>query len=324
MQAIRLNGFEGLSSMELHAVERPKPGAGQVLIEVKAAGINFAELELIEGRYSIGKQPPFVMGFEAAGIVSEVGAGVTHLRAGDPVTSLVASGGYAEYAVADANLALPIPEGISFAEATSIPVQGITAYLLLHLAARPRPEETVLIQAAAGGVGIYLVQLAKLMGVRKVIALAGSPAKIDLVKELGADVAIDYSQAHWAEQVRAATGGKGVDVVFEAASGSIGEESFRLVAPFGRTIVFGARNVHDDFPASRTRQLIFKNQTISGFNLPSLRPDEVATHVPGLLRLIAEKKIRLFAGHAFPLARYQEAFAALSSRGTVGKVVLVP
>jgi NADPH:quinone reductase len=103
MKAIRLNGFEGRKSMELTDVKPPKPGAGQILIEVKAAGINFAELELIAGRYSVGKQPPFVMGFEAAGIVSETGAGVTHLRAGDRVTSIVTSGAYAEYAVAEAH-----------------------------------------------------------------------------------------------------------------------------------------------------------------------------------------------------------------------------
>jgi len=322
MKAIQLTGYNGFDSMQVVAVEKPKPAANEVLLEVKAAGVNFAELELTKGRYRIPKEPPFIMGFEAAGVVVELGARVKNLRVGDRITSLVSSGGYAEYATADASVAIPIPEGLSFNEAVTIPVQGLSAYALLKLAAKPQTSETVLVQAAAGGVGLYLVQLARIMDVTSVIALASSKEKLDLVSSLGADVAINYTNDQWTDQVLEATGGKGVDVVLEAASGKIGEESFKLLAPFGRMIVFGARNVHDTISPTKVRQLIYKNQMLMGFNFPSWRPDEVAECVTPLLRLISEGKVKVFATNLFPLTEVKRAFEALESRRTIGKVVL--
>src|SRR5258708_9546312 len=272
MKAIQLTGYKGFDSMQLFEVEKPKPAANEVLLEVKAAGVNFAELELTKGRYRIPKEPPFIMGFEAAGVVVERGARVRNLKVGEMITSLVPSGGYAECATADAALAIPIPEGISFNEAVTIPVQGLSAYALLKLAAKPQASESVLVQSAAGGVGLYLVQLAKIMGVQKVIALASSRAKLDLVRGLGADVAINYTNERWADQVREATQGKGVDVVLEAASGEVGDESFKLIAPFGRMVVFMARNVHDTIATEKVRQLIYKNHSATAFTVPSLLP----------------------------------------------------
>jgi NADPH:quinone reductase len=324
MKAVELIGYKGLDSLRVVDVERPKPGANEVLIEVRAAGINFAELELIKGRYQVGRQPPFIMGFEAAGVVAEVGTQVKNLRVGDNITSIVSSGGYADYATADASIAIPIPRGVSFAEATAIPVQGLSASALLQFAAKPRADESVLVQAAAGGVGLFLVQLAKLMGVKTVIGLASSREKTDLITSLGADIAINYSDKGWPTQVREATAGKGVDVVLESASGEVGEESFKLVAPFGRVVVFGARNVHDTISPEKIQQLIYKNQSIIGFNFPSLRSEQIAECVPSLLGLIAQGKVKLFASNPFPLAEVRRAFEALASRHTIGKVLLIP
>jgi len=324
MKAIELTAFEGLGSMRLVEVEKPRPGANQVLIQVKAAGINFAELELTKGRYKVPQKTPFIMGFEAAGVVVEVGAQVRNIKVDDNITSLVSSGGYAEYATADANVAIPIPSGITFAEATTIPVQGLSAYTLLKFVAKPQPKESVLVQAAAGGVGLYLVQLAKIMGVERVIALASLQEKISLITSLGADVAINYSNRSWPNQVREATRGKGIDVVLEAASGEVGEESFKLIAPFGRMVVFGARNIHDTLPPEKIQQLIYKNQSLIGFNFPSLRPEQIAECVPSLLSLISLRKVKLFANNSFPLTEVKTAFEAISRRGTTGKVVLTP
>ena len=254
----------------------------------------------------------------------ETGAEVKHIKIGDKVTSIVASGSYTEYATANAAFAIPISNGISFAEATTIPIQGLSAYTLLHLAAKPRPEESLLIQAAAGGVGVFLVQLAKLMGVRRVIALASSSEKLELLKRLGADVAVDYSRPDWPLRVHEATGGKGVDIVLESVSGEIGEESFQLLAPFGRVVMFGAQNAHDTLPNERVRQLIFQNQSITGFNFPSLRPEQIGAAVPALLELISQGKLQLFANHVFPLRDVKKAFQAIADRSTTGKVVLVP
>jgi len=256
MKAIHLTGYKGFESMQLFEVEKPKPAANEVLLEVKAAGVNFAELELTKGRYGIAKEPPFIMGFEAAGVVVELGARVKNLKVGDRITSLVSSGGYAEYATADATVAIPIPEGISFNEAATIPVQGLSAYALLKLAAKPQTSETLLVQSAAGGVGLYLVQQAKIMGVRRLIALASSKEKLDVLTGLGADVAINYTTKQWTDQVREATEGKGVDVILESASGEVGDQSFKLLAPFGRMVVFGARNIHDTISPEKVQQLI--------------------------------------------------------------------
>jgi NADPH2:quinone reductase len=256
MKAVQLTGYEGLKSLKVIEIHKPRPKPTEILIAVKAAGINFAESELIEGKYRVPKTPPFTMGFEAAGIVEEVGSEVGRIQPGDKVTGIVSSGGYAEYATAEASLAIPIPRGISFAEASTIPIQGLSAYALLKFAAKPQPSESILVQAAAGGVGLYLVQLAKILGAKTVIALAGSPEKVNLVEDLGADFAVNYAEPNWLEQVRTATQGTGVDIVLEAASGEIGAQSFKLLAPFGRVVIYGARNVHDTFGPDRLQQLI--------------------------------------------------------------------
>jgi len=324
VRAVALNGYEGFQSLQVVEVDKPRPGAKEVLIEVRAAGINYAEIEITKGKYQVPKQLPFVMGFEASGIVAEVGSQVRNHKVGDKITSIVSSGGYAEYAIADAGAAIPIPNEISFAEAASIPIQGLSAYSLLKSAAKPQATESVLVQSAAGGVGLYLVQLLKIMGAKKVIALASSKEKLDLVKSLGADFTFTYSDPGWADGVRAATNGRGVDVVLEAASGEVGEESFKLIAPFGRVIVFGARNIYDTVSPERVRQLIYKNQSLIGFNFPSLRPRQIAESVPHLLDLISQRKVKLFATTSFPLTNVKTAFEALSSRQTIGKVVLMP
>lgn len=324
MRAIELSGFNGVESLRVVEVDTPKPAAGQLLIEVKAAGINFAELELTKGQYSTGRTPPFIMGFEAAGVVRELGPGTNHFKVGDRVTGIVSSGGFAEFATAESSMAIPVPDGISFAQATTIPIQGVSAYLLLHFAAKPQAKETLLIQSAAGGVGVYLVQLARIMGVKQIIALASGQEKIGLVRSLGAHVAIDYSKPDWADKVREATGGSGVNVVLEAASGEVGKLSFELLAPFGRMVVFGAQNVHDTFGPDKIKQLIYKNQTILGFNIPTAPPEQIAKSVPELLGLIRDGKLRLFADNLFRLADAKEAFRALAGRKTVGRVVLTP
>lgn len=325
MKAIQLQSFEGVKGLKLVDISRPQPGSGEVLIAVKAAGINYAEAEQIHGKYpTFGKELPFVMGFEAAGVVVELGPGVTHVKVGDPVAAIVSSGGYAEFAIAEAQAVIPIPAGISFAEATTIPIQGMTAYTLLKYLVMPVAHESVLIQAAAGGVGLYLVQLAKHLGIGNVIALASSDEKLELVKSLGADAVANYSRPDWSAKVRQATGGKGVDVVLQMSTDQIGEESFRLAAPGGRIVLFGSKNYHDVISTEQVRQLIWQNQTLVGFAYPALPPQQVADSLPSFLKLVEERKLKIFANQSFPLSQAPEAFEALISRNTIGKVVLVP
>jgi len=324
MKAVQLNEYGGFDSLRVVDARKPGVAPNEILIEVKATGINFAELELTSGRYKVGKEPPFIMGFEAAGVVREIGEDVHTLKIGDRVTAITPSGGYAEYATVVADMAIPIPEHVSYAEATTIPVQGLTAHLLLTEIARVRPTDSVLIQAAAGGVGVYLVQLARIIGVHKIIALVGSPHKVPLVESLGADIVVDTSQPDWPDRVCAATDGHGVDVVLEAAGGDFGKKCFLLLAQYGRMIIFGARNVHDTFGPERIQQMIYKNQTITAFNIPSYKPEVVAASVGSLLKLIADGKLRLFVARQFTFDKVKEAFEALAGRTTVGKVVLTP
>jgi NADPH2:quinone reductase len=324
MEAIQLEGYGGPVALDRVDVDRPSPKAGEVLIDVYASGINFAELELTWGRYEVPKKPPFIMGFEAAGVVAEVGFGVNNVQVGDRVTSIVSSGGFADYAVAPAQALIPIPASISFEEATTIPIQGVTAYLLLTAAAKINVGESVLIQSAAGGVGLYLVQLAKHLGARQVIALAGTKEKVDLLRRLGVDIALNHSDADWADAVLEATQGRGVDIVLESATGDIGRKSISLCADFGRVVMFGAKNVHEWLAVEVVRQMIYKNQSIRGFNLPSLRPETLAAAVPPLLELIGTKKIRIFADRSYSFADARQAFRRLAGGETIGKVVLTP
>ncbi len=261
---------------------------------MKAAGINYAEVEQIHGKYpTFGKELPFVMGFEVAGVVAEIGSGVTHVKVGDAVATLVSSGGYAEFAIAQSQVVIPIPSGITFAE-------------------------------AAGGVGLYLVQLGKILGIRTIIAMASSDEKLELVKALGADVVVNYSRPNWVEKVKQATHGKGVDVVLQMSSDHIGEESFKLTAPGGRIVLFGAKNYHDTISTEQVRQLIWQNQSLVGFAYPALPPEQVAESLPSFLKLIEEKKLKLFGNQSFRLSQAPQEFEALLSRKTIGKVVLTP
>ncbi|MEW5978761.1 MAG: zinc-binding dehydrogenase [Acidobacteriota bacterium] len=264
------------------------------------------------------------MGFEVAGVVVEVGSSVTQVKVGDSVVALVSSGGYAEFATAQSQVAIPIPPRVSFAEATTIPIQGMTAYTLLRYLVEPLAHESLLVQAAAGSVGLYLVQIAKLLGIKEVIALASSDEKLELVKELGADVVVNYSNPDWVGKVKQATHGKGVDVVLQMSSGQIGEESFKLAAPGGKIVLFGAKNYHDTISTEQVRQLMWQNQTLAGFAYPALRPEQVAESLPSLLELIQEKKLKIYADQSFALSQAPQAFEALLSRRTIGKVVLIP
>ena len=144
------------------------------------------------------------------------------------------------------------------------------------------------------------------------------------MKSLGADFPINYTEQNWVAQVEQATRGRGVEVVLEANSGEIGDNSFKLMAPFGRAVIYGAKNAHDSFPNEKVRQLILKNQSVTGFNFPSLQPEQIRESVPALLDLINKGQVKLFAKHTFGLADVRGAFEALSNRQTIGKVVLTP
>lgn len=322
MQAIRIHETGGPEVMLLEEVETPAPGQGEVLIKVAAAGINYADLAQRQGAYLTRTRTPMTPGFEVAGTIAALGPGVSAPAVGTRVIAFV-NGGYAEYAVASAFTIIPIPENLDFAHAAAFAVQGLTAYQTLRESGRLQAGESVLVQAAAGGVGTLAVQLAHLMGAGKVIGTASNEQKLDLVRRLGADAAIDYTQDDWVEQVKKASGGRGVDVVLEVVGGAIAEQCLQCLAPFGRMVIIGAASGQSaQFSAI---QLMYKNLSVVGYWLAARmsRPDHIAAAAVELMQYLATGTLQIIVGHTFPLAEAAEAHRAIAARGTTGKVVLL-
>lgn len=329
MKAIQYSRFGGPDVLDIVEVDAPSPGPSEVLIAVGAVGVNFFEVMMRQDRYAVTPPLPFSPGVEIAGTIAALGDGVTNFSVGDRVAAAlyvagVQSGGYAEQVAIAANVVVRLPDEISFAAATALQVQGLTALHLLcsHSAA----GKNVLISAAAGGVGSLLVQLAKHSGAKRVIAMASSAEKLALARELGADARIDYTQADWPEQVRAATDGAGPDLIFDASGGDIPAQCLALLAPFGRLVLYGPLSLSDFRPETEAlKALIFGNRVVAGFSLlPHLAPERLAGDLGELFRLSISGELRLLPGESFPLAQAGAAHAALESRRTAGKLVLVP
>jgi NADPH2:quinone reductase len=322
MKAIRIHETGGPEVMQLEEVEVPTPQEGEVLVKVEAAGVNYADLAQRQGAYLTRTHTPMTLGVEFAGTVAALGPGVSTLAEGTRVVAF-GVGGYAEYAVARANMAIPIPPNLDFVHAAALPVHGITAYQLLRESARIQPGESVLVHAAAGGVGTLAVQLAKLMGAGKVIGTASNTSKLNLVRSLGADAAINYTEENWVEQVKTATGGRGADIVLEMVGGSVAEQNLQCLAPFGRMVVYGAAS--GQIVQFSGIQLMYKNQAIIGYWLTAQlsRPDRIFQAVMELMQFITNGQLQIIVGQTFPLAEAAEAHRAIAERKTTGKVVLL-
>lgn len=323
MKAIRVNEPGGPEVLRLEDIETPRPGAGQVLIKVEVAGVNYADTGVRAGMQFGPHQAemPLTPGFEVAGTVAAFGEGVEGLAGGARVAAVLESGGYAEYAVAPVEMVVAVPEGVDFhAASAALLVQGIKAYGVLHDAARFEKGDSVLVQAAAGGVGSLAVQFAKLVGADTVVGTAGSAEKRDLALSLGAGHAIDYGREHWAKQVLEVTGGKGVNVVLESVGGEVGEQAFGCLAPLGRLVMFGAASGRP-MPPPDLMQMNIKGQSLSGFGGPWLRPGRAQAARQEISGYLRNGDLRV-TGPSFPLAEAPEAHRAIEGRATTGKVVL--
>ncbi len=301
MKAIRVEEFGGPEVLEVAEAERPSPGEREVLVEVRAIGVNYADTMRRQNKYVLRQEAPFVPGSEVAGVVAETGPGAENVSEGDRVVTLLGTGGYAEYAVAPAQNLIPIPDGMGFDEAAAIPLQGLTAYHVIATSGMLQEGESVLVHAAAGGVGYLAVQMAKLLGAGLVVATASTQEKLDMAKELGADVLVNYTEGDWPDKVREATGGKGADVILEMVGGDFVRENLRCLNAFGRMVVYGA--------ASGERgtlvpvDLMRKNQTVAGFFLPRItaRPDLLGSSLQEILGWIASGQVKLTIGARYPL-----------------------
>jgi NADPH2:quinone reductase len=313
----------------LKMAERPDLQAddGQLLIDVRASGINFADLMARQGTYRLAPKPPMTPGLEVAGTVANVGANVEGFAVGDRVMSLLQTGGggYAEQAVVEAQTAVKLPDELDFAPATALLVQGLTAYFLLKTAPLAKGE-SVLVNAAAGGVGSLAVQIAKLMGAGTVIGTASTPEKRQMVEDLGADVAVDYTQSGWAEKVKAETNGRGVDVFLDA-TGELDGEGFETLAEGARWMIYGAQSGNfGSLRGERAGLMLAKSLTLRGYTLYHTMTD-AARIVAALQELIGwttSGQLKIDSGHRFPLSQAAQAHEAIAARKTTGKVVLEP
>lgn len=321
MKAVQIHEFGGPEVLKVEEAPEPKIGSGDVLIQMEAAGVNYADVMLRAGVYPV-KGLPVTPGFEVAGRIIDVGDGVTEVRVGERVVAMVDFGGQAELVAAPAATVFSLPDSVSAAEAAALPVNYLTALHMLREFGRLVPGESVLIQAAASGVGTAAVQLAKLFGAR-VFATAGSDDKLALAKDLGADECINYTTQDFPEVVKAKTGGRGADLVLECVGGEVFEKSLLCLAPLGRLITYG---VAGGVPATvLTPLLLFHNVSVIGFHLGryyQLKPNREPMHE--ILRLVVAKKIRPVINTTFPLAEVARAHDHLSQRRTRGKVLLTP
>ncbi|MBA3440191.1 MAG: quinone oxidoreductase [Pyrinomonadaceae bacterium] len=315
MKAIRMHEFGSADSLRMDEVEKPRAVAGEVLIKTAVAGINYADIMLRTGNYLFTPPLPFTPGFEVAGTIEEIGEGVEGLQTGQRVIASLQGGGYAEYAVASVGRVVPIPENLDYGRATALLVQGLTALGLLK---NLQAGQTVLIHAAAGGVGSLLVQLAKHKGAR-VIGTASSSQKLEIVKNLGADVGINYTESDWTARVLEATEGKGVDLLIEMVGGTIGSRNVELLADGATMIIFGAAS-GENFQISALG-LIGKNLTVRGYTLYSEKPDTLAEFTGELMSHVEAERLQIMVKE-FPLAQAAEAHRAVEGRKTTGKVVL--
>lgn len=335
MKAVRFDEFGGPEVLRYVTVPDPSPGPGEVLIRVEAAAVNWSDtIRRRDGAYPFPTPLPFVPGAEVAGTVEALGEGVEGPPVGTPVFALAGgdgSSGYAELAVASAAMVIPRPAHVPAEEAASILVAGGTAMLALREAGALQPGETVLIEGAGGGVGSYAVQVAAALGAGCVIAAAGTPARGDLAQTLGAALVVDYSEPGWAEQVRDATGGRGADVVLETVGAPTISEAFASLAPFGRMVVLGCASGRPGALSAEEQHALFyrpvTNQVVTGFNLGlyfGMRPQVAVSALTDVIELVASGRIQVHVGARFPLADAAEAHRVLESRGTVGKIVLIP
>ncbi|MDS9471589.1 quinone oxidoreductase [Sporosarcina pasteurii] len=324
MKAIQFEKHGGPEVLKFTDVEQPEIGHHDVLVKVKAIGVNYADTARREGKYVVPTQLPFIPGAEIAGEIVAVGKDVTRFKPGARVVSLIESGGYAEYAKVHEMVPAPIPDGVTFTDAVALPLQGQTAYHILKTMGRLEKGETVLVHAAAGGVGAISVQLAKIFGAGKIIATASSDEKLAHAKEMGADHLINYTEEGWELKIRELTGGKGVDVALEMVGGDIFNKTLKCLAPFGRLVIFGAAS--GEHAALNPGQLMRRNQSVIGFFLPQIMKNMelYQRSFEELLKFIDEGKLQLTIGGTYQLEDAAEVHRLLQGRKTMGKLVLHP
>ena len=325
MKAVRFHQTGTPDVLVYEEVPDAIAGPGEILIRVDAVGLNYADTMRRRGEdYPEASPTPFTLGIEVAGTVAALGEGVTEPAVGTPVLATPGAGGYAQYIAVPAPMVIPLPDGFDAVNAAALVAHGMTAAIALRKSGRLVAGETVLIEGAAGGLGSFLVQLAKLYGAGKVIAAASTPEKRAIAEKLGADASVDYSQPDWAERVKELTGGRGVDLLMETAGGDNVNRALDALAPFGRMVYLGqssGKSAQID-----PWRLTSHNHSVIGIYIAEYAawPDLMTETMNELLGFPMTGKLTINVGKVMPLSQAAEAHRLLENGLTTGKVVLQP
>jgi NADPH2:quinone reductase len=313
----------GVDALTWQELPTPEPAAGEVRVAIKAASLNFPDLLIVQNKYQLKPPLPFVPGAEFAGVVEAVGAGVTHLRVGQNIACLAGTGGFGTHVIAQAAACLPLPDDFPHVDAAAFIMTYATSHHALVDRAALRAGDTVLVLGAAGGVGSSAIQIAKAMGAR-VIAAASTDEKCAFCRNLGADATINYSREDLREALKAATGGKGPDVVYDPVGGALAEAAFRSIAWRGRYLVVGFAG--GDIPALPFNLALLKGASIVGVfwgGFAKQEPKASAAALQELVQWYRDGKIKPMIDRTMPMADLKAAYARLGSREVMGKLVLV-
>ena len=315
MRAVQVTQFGGPEVLDLVELPDPEPRAGSVVLDVATIGVNYADTHQAENSYLAAQTLPFVPGSEVVGTTPD----------GRRVAALVGTGGYAEKARATAATSFELPDDVDDVAALALVVQGLTAWHLLRTCAHLAAGESVVIHAAAGGVGSIAVQLAKLFGAGTVIATASTPEKRQLALDIGADVAIDTAVDDLRDALRSAGGRAGVDVVLEMTGGRVFDQSLSALAPFGRLVTYGTASRQPPTPVVPAA-LVARSRAVIGFWLAhcTRHPAMLSQPFAELLELVRTGQLRPIVGQSYPLTAVRQAHEDLRARRTTGKVVLLP
>ena len=324
MKALMCSTLGPLDSLAVQELAPLKAGPKQVVIDVKAAAANFPDVLMVEGKYQFKPPMPFAPGCELAGLVKEVGEGVTHVKVGDPVIAIVMHGAFAEETLADASRVIPLPPGLDLETAASFMFTYSTSYHALKDRGQLAPGETLLVLGAAGGVGIAAVELGKKMGA-KVIAAASTDEKLAACVSRGADATINYATEDLKERIKVLTEGRGADVIYDPVGGAYTEPALRGIAWRGRLLVVGFAN--GDIPRIPLNLALLKGCSIVGVfwgDFTRKEPEAHKANTRQLVEWVASGELRPLISGRFPLARGIEALRAVKDRKVTGKVLVLP
>lgn len=322
MKAIQVKQVGGPEAMQLAELPVPQPKANEAVVKLAASGVNFIDVSMREGRYPAPL--PLTLGQEGAGVVTSVGAEAKSVKAGDRVAWSGVLGSYAEYVAAPVGALVPVPQGVSDQDAAAAMLQGMTAHYLSHDTFPLKVGQTALVHAAAGGVGLLLVQMAHHLGAR-VLGTVSTEEKAKLARAAGADEVILYTQADFAAETKRLTGGQGVDVVYDGVGKATFEQSMNSLRPRGMLVLYGASSGPvppvDPMTLSQKGSIFMARTTLAHFTATR---EELLARSGAVFGMIAAGTLKIRIGHTYPLAESQQAHRDLEGRKTTGKLLLIP